>query len=102
MRQQAGRMTRLVDDLLSLSHIELNEHLAPTGGGALAPPVGEGARGLDLHAGERGIRIIRALPGDLPQAQGERDELAQIFQNLLDKRIKNGKPPTQGTVTGGG
>jgi two-component system phosphate regulon sensor histidine kinase PhoR len=101
MRQQAGRMSRLVDDLLSLSRIELNEHRAPTGGVALAPLVEEVARGLELHAAERGIRITRALPGELPAVLGERDELAQIFQNLLDNAIKYGRPNSGVTVTGG-
>jgi two-component system phosphate regulon sensor histidine kinase PhoR len=33
--------------------------------------------------------------------QGERDELAQIFQNLLDNAIKYGRPNSEVTVTGG-
>ena len=101
MRQQAGRMTRLVDDLLSLSRIELNEHLAPTGGVDLGPLLEEVVRGLELRAAERHVHIARTLPPDLPQVQGERDELAQIFQNLLDNAIKYGRPNGEVTVTGG-
>ena len=101
MREQAGRMTRLVDDLLSLSRIELNEHLAPTGGVHLAPLVEEVTRGLELRAAERGIGIARALPPGLPQVQGDRDELAQILQNLLDNAIKYGRPKSDVTVTAG-
>jgi two-component system phosphate regulon sensor histidine kinase PhoR len=101
MREQAGRMARLVDDLLSLSRIELNEHVAPTGRVALAPLVDEVARGLELHAAERGIHIARDLPADLPEVQGDRDELAQIFQNLIDNAVKYGRPHSEVTVTGG-
>jgi two-component system phosphate regulon sensor histidine kinase PhoR len=54
-----------------------------------------------LRAAERDIRITRALPCDLPRIQGERDELAQIFQNLLDNAIKYGRPNSEVTVTGG-
>jgi len=100
MREQAGRMARLVDDLLSLSRIELNEHVAPTGRVALGPLVDEVARGLELRAAERGIRIARALPADLPEVQGDRDELAQIFQNLIDNAVKYGRPHSEVTVTG--
>ena len=50
MREQAERMARLVDDLLSLSRIELNEHVAPTGRVALAPAD---------RAGRRRARIAR-------------------------------------------
>jgi two-component system phosphate regulon sensor histidine kinase PhoR len=100
MQAQAGRMNRLVDDLLSLSRIELNEHIAPTGRVALAPVVDEVARGLELRAAERSIRISRNLPPDLPAVQGERDELAQIVQNLLDNAIKYGRQDSEVTVTG--
>jgi two-component system phosphate regulon sensor histidine kinase PhoR len=101
MREQAQRMARLVDDLLSLSRIELNEHVAPTGRVALAPLIDEVARGLELRAAERGIRIARALPSDLPEVQGDRDELAQIFQNLFDNAVKYGRPHSEVTVTAG-
>lgn len=100
MREQAGRMARLVDDLLSLSRIELNEHVPPTGRVALAAVIDEVARGLELRALERDIRIVRALPDDLSEVQGERDELAQIFQNLLDNAVKYGRPHSEVTVIG--
>jgi two-component system, OmpR family, phosphate regulon sensor histidine kinase PhoR len=101
MREQAQRMARLVDDLLSLSRIELNEHVAPTARVALAPVIDEVARGLELRAAERGIRIIRALPADLPEVHGDRDELTQIFQNLLDNAVKYGRPHSEIEVSGG-
>ena len=100
MHEQARRMARLVDDLLSLSRIELNEHVAPTGRVALAPVVEEVARGLELRAAERGIRIVPMLPPDLPEVQGERDEMVQVFQNLLDNAIKYARPHSEIMVTG--
>ena len=99
MGEQARRMARLVDDLLSLSRIELNEHVAPTGRVALAAVVDEVARGLELRAAERGIHIVRQLSPDLPAVIGERDELAQIFQNLLDNAVKYAQPGSEVTVT---
>ena len=100
MHEQARRMARLVDDLLSLSRIELNEHVAPTGRVALAPVVEEVARGLELRAAERGIRIVPMLPPDLPEVQGDRDEMVQVFQNLLDNAVKYARPHSEITVTG--
>jgi len=100
MKEQAARMARLVDDLLSLSRIEINEHVAPTGRVALAPLVDEVARGLELRAAERGIHIACTLPADLPEVQGDRDELAQIFQNLIDNAVKYGRPHSKVAVTG--
>jgi two-component system phosphate regulon sensor histidine kinase PhoR len=98
MRQQAGRMTRLVEDLLSLSRIELNEHVMPQDGVALAPLLGDLAAALELRAAERGIRIRLVTPGDLPDVSGDRDELAQLFQNLLDNAIKYGHAGTEISV----
>src|SRR5206468_1960642 len=79
MQEQAGRMARLVDDLLSLSRIELNEHIVPTAHVALKPVLDSVAAALELRAAQRGIRIDLKLPETLPEAQGERDELAQVF-----------------------
>jgi two-component system phosphate regulon sensor histidine kinase PhoR len=99
MRQQAGRMTRLVEDLLSLSRIELNEHVMPRDRVALGPLLADLAEALALRAGERGMRIALAVPGDLPEVAGDRDELAQLFQNLFDNAIKYGGAGTEITVS---
>ncbi len=101
MRGEAGRMTRLVDDLLSLSRIELNEHVAPTGTVALAPLIEQVADALELRAAERGMRLSLVLPEDLPEVHGDEDELAQVFQNLIDNAIKYGKPQTEITIVAG-
>ena len=47
---------------------------------------------LELRASERGIHLELTLPGDLPDVQGDEDELAQVFQNLIDNAIKYGRP----------
>jgi two-component system, OmpR family, phosphate regulon sensor histidine kinase PhoR len=98
MGGQATRMARLVEDLLSLSRIELNEHVPPRGGVALAPVLDHLAQALELRAAERDMRIRLVLPSDLPDVQGDRDELAQLFQNLLDNAIKYGRAGSEITV----
>jgi two-component system, OmpR family, phosphate regulon sensor histidine kinase PhoR len=98
MHQQATRMTRLVEDLLSLSRIELNEHVMPRDSVALGPLLADLAEALELRSGERSMRILLAVPGDLPDVLGDRDELAQLFQNLLDNAIKYGRSGTEITV----
>ena len=100
MSGQAARMARLVEDLLSLSRIELNEHVPPQGRVALAPVLDHLAQALELRAGGRDMRLRMALPSDLPDVQGDRDELAQLFQNLFDNAIKYGRVGSDITVTG--
>ena len=99
MQQQANRMARLVDDLLSLSRIELTEHAAPTHRVQVAEVVGPIARALDLRAAERGMAIELVVAPNLPAVPGEPDELAQLVQNLIDNAIKYAKPGTAITVT---
>jgi len=99
MREQAGRMARLVDDLLSLSRIELNEHVLPTSQVALEPVIEQVAAALELRAAGRQMRIVLSLPQIQANVVGDADELAQVFQNLLDNAIKYGRPQTEITVS---
>ncbi len=100
MYEQASRMTRLVTDLLNLSRIELHEHLRPAGRADVAALLRRVATGLELQAGRRKMRIELDLAETLPAVIGEEDELAQIFQNLLDNALKYGREGTAIEVTG--
>ncbi len=94
MAEQSGRMTRLVEDLLSLSRIEMNEHSPPTEDVAISGVLTSAAEPLEPRAKARGMRItIDASPG-LPHVAGDSDELIQVFQNLLDNAIKYGAEGT--------
>jgi two-component system phosphate regulon sensor histidine kinase PhoR len=94
MAEQASRMSRLVDDLLSLSRIELNEHVQPEARVDIRRVLMAVADGLEQRAEKRRMRIELALPESLPEVVGVPDELAQVFQNLMDNAIKYGRPDT--------
>ena len=94
MAEQASRMARLVDDLLSLSRIELNEHLAPKERVDLRRVLMAVADSLEQRAEKRQMRIDISLPDALPEVVGDPDELAQVFQNLIDNAIKYGRSGT--------
>ena len=90
MEDQANRMSRLVQDLLSLSRIELDEHTRPTGRVDLGGVLNTVVDLLGIRAEERGISLVVDLPPDLPAVAGDDDQLTQVFQNLVDNAIKYG------------
>lgn len=101
MHEQASRMSRLVADLLSLSRIELNEHSPPTDRVALSRTLAGVADALQFKAAEKGMTIALAPDlADLPPVIGDADELAQVFQNLIDNAVKYGREGTAVRVTG--
>ena len=89
MQNQADRMGRLIDDLLSLSRIELNEHVAPQGRVDLALAAADVVDALGPQAARRGVRIEASLvPPGQALVCGDRDQLVQVIQNLTDNAIK--------------
>ncbi len=94
MQDQASRMSRLVNDLLSLSRIELNEHTQPSEQVDLTQVLKQVCDGLELRAEGRGMRVAITLPPHLPPVIGHADELTQVFQNLIDNALKYGRDDT--------
>ncbi|HEY2068924.1 MAG TPA: ATP-binding protein [Rhizomicrobium sp.] len=91
MSQEAGRMRRLIDDLLSLTRIELNEHVPPSGTVDIVALARNAAAALQSLARVDNVTVtVTDAPG-LPPIRGDRDELIQLLQNLIHNAIKYGR-----------
>ncbi|WP_417622266.1 sensor histidine kinase [Parasphingorhabdus sp.] len=91
MYDEADRMQRLVEDLMSLSRIEAEKFELPSDPIDLRDLVEE-AR--DFYINSRGKKekdIIITLPTDIPRIHGDRAQLAQVLANLLSNAFKYGK-----------
>jgi two-component system phosphate regulon sensor histidine kinase PhoR len=90
MNEQARRMSRLIDDLLSLSRIELNAHLRPEAAVDLGAVVGHVREALAPLGRERGVDILFTPPAEPVEVRGDRDELIRVFENLVENALKYG------------
>ena len=91
MQEQARRMARLIDDLLSLSRIELNAHRRPDKPVDLVPIVRQVVDGLETLARDRGVSVNVEASNAL-LILGDRDELVRLFENLVENALKYGAP----------
>jgi two-component system phosphate regulon sensor histidine kinase PhoR len=87
MQSQADRMKRLIDDLLSLSRIEMNVHLRPSSKVDLAEIARHVAELMSGMAKAENCELRLSLPDPL-EATGDRDELMQVVQNLVENALK--------------
>jgi two-component system phosphate regulon sensor histidine kinase PhoR len=91
MAEQAERMSRLVDDLLSLSRVEMREYLPPSGEVDLAAVLADATQALEPMAHKAGVRLSLSCEDGPAPVRGDYDELAQVFQNLVQNAIKYGR-----------
>src|SRR5579863_584844 len=89
MQEQAWRMARLIDDLLSLSRIELNAHRRPDTPVDLVPIVRQVVDGLETLARDRGV-VVHVDGVNTLSILGDHDELVRIFENLVENALKYG------------
>jgi two-component system, OmpR family, phosphate regulon sensor histidine kinase PhoR len=99
MEVQAKRMARLIDDLLSLSRIELNAHLRPRDRVVLLGVIEEIRDALAPMAAERHIEIALTASDPDVAIEGDRDELLRLFENLIENAIKYGASGQKVDVT---
>ena len=94
MEEEAGRMSRLIDDLLSLSRVEVDEHIVPDETVPLMEVVKSVIASLETRAAARQMTI--RLTDDRPESaarllmHGFADEINEVFHNLIENAVKYG------------
>jgi two-component system phosphate regulon sensor histidine kinase PhoR len=89
MAAQAWRMARLIEDLMSLSRIELNEHIRPVDSVDLTLAVSDVVDALGPQAQGAGVAFqVACAPKGQAVVAGDRDQIVQVAQNLVDNAIK--------------
>lgn len=91
MHEQATRMSRLVDDLLSLSRLELRSNLTLDQTVDLVPLLGHVRDSLQPLASDLGVEVALDLPKHPVTVPGDRDELVEVFENLIENACKYGQ-----------
>ncbi len=99
MRSEALRMARLIEDLLSLSRVEINEHVPPRGRVEVTPLVRRVVESLYGRALDREMNLRIDAEQGLPVVSGEADELTQAVHNLVDNALKYARPRTEITIS---
>lgn len=95
MHEEVKRMSRLVGDLLSLSKLESKEHISPRGEVDIPAIIKRVTAMLSESKKDYKDRItINCDLENIKKIAGDRDELTEVFQNLLENALKYSDPGT--------
>jgi two-component system phosphate regulon sensor histidine kinase PhoR len=98
VHDEARRMQRLVEDLISLSRIEAERFSAPRDALDLVELIEETVAGLRGLAEERGSGIKLEIEPDLPPVTGDLSQILQLIDNLVSNALRYGRRGTPVTV----
>lgn len=88
MQRESERMVRLIDDLLSLSKIELSRHTRPETAINIRDTLRNALNTLINVGKERNVSFVLETDDDLPLVQADDDQIMQVLLNLLVNAAK--------------
>ncbi len=98
MAREAARMSRLIDDLLSLSRIELDKYVRPQLALDLPPLLLDVGKTLAMRLEEDDRKLLLEVADGLPQVIADRDQILQVLHNLVSNALKYGRSGSPITV----
>ena len=99
VHDEARRMQRVVEDLISLSRIEAEKFTAPTEAVALEPIIGQALESARRMAAERGSELLADIAEQLPRIAADGSQMLQLLDNLITNALRYGEPGTPVTVS---
>lgn len=91
MEQEAGRMARMIEDLLSLNRVEQDERVRPRDEVDLEALIEETIRMLTPHAQNNGVELSWSTDADGAVVIADPVQLRQVLTNLIENGIKYGQ-----------
>lgn len=98
IRDEARRMLRIIEDLMSLSRIEADRFVSPPGRVDVAEIVDTAVNNLGPARDGRGLDFKVDVAPDLPPVRGDRAQLVQVLDNLLSNAVRYGNGRSPSTV----
>ncbi len=99
MADQAEYMAALIENLLSLSRIELSQDQSPKEKVKVNLIIEDVVDALSLKAKERNMNIVTDMPKNIPDIIADRHQVQQLVQNLTDNALKYGVSPSDITIS---
>jgi signal transduction histidine kinase len=96
LREEAGRLNRLMQELIEYGKPPAHE-LAP---GSLGEVLAQAVHHSQPLAARTGVRLVARIPAGLPPVALDRDRLLRVFQNLLENAIQHSGPSQEVVLEG--
>jgi two-component system phosphate regulon sensor histidine kinase PhoR len=87
---EAQRMLRIIEDLMSLSRLEADRFVKPTEAVRITEVIDVAISNTGFAANAHQCRVVAKVPGELPELLGDFDQLVQLFENLLSNAVRYG------------
>lgn len=98
MKEQADYMANLIENLLSLSKLEMAQDKELKDKVNISETIDDVTQALKIRAFHHSVNLKIHEQGRIPKIEGDKQEIHQILQNLLDNAIKYAQENSEVTV----